>query len=77
MQYAGLRTKLNKRGGVFYDMGIPEVFDPTGLIPKMALAKPTQTHTSQIWGGFKHKKWGENPHLMPLHNSQVGKKRGS
>lgn len=31
-------------------MGIPEVFDPTGLIPRVerAPAKPTEMHTGQI-----------------------------
>lgn len=36
----------------FCDVGIPEVFDLTRLIPRMAPAKPTQMHNRQIWGGF-------------------------
>lgn len=43
----------------FHDVGMPEVFNPTGLIPEVALAKPTQMYTRQIWGGFEHKMWGE------------------
>lgn len=31
----------------FYDMGIPEVFDPIVLISRVVLAKPTHKHTDK------------------------------
>lgn len=50
-------------GDFFYDRGIP-LGDPTGLNPCLAPVKPTQSHTEQIWGGFKFKMWGTNTCLM-------------
>lgn len=38
----------------FYGMGIHEAFDPTGLFPRVAPAKPTQIHTRQLAGKAIH-----------------------
>eukprot|EP00268_Persea_americana_P025035 TRINITY_DN243_c0_g1_i5.p1 TRINITY_DN243_c0_g1~~TRINITY_DN243_c0_g1_i5.p1 ORF type:complete len:143 (-),score=6.07 TRINITY_DN243_c0_g1_i5:2036-2464(-) len=45
-------------------------FDPTGLIPLVTPAKPTQTHTMQIWRGNRGR--GEQTHALYHSNSLVG-----
>lgn len=49
-------------------MGIPEVFDPIGLIPRVAAANPHKNTLgkSRVVSN-KHKTWGAKPRFMPLH----------
>ena len=47
-------------------MGILEVFDPTGLIPRVAPTKPTQT--LPLYGGLR------NPNIIALPTNKKCKK---
>ena len=57
-------------------MGIPDVFDTTGLIPWVASTKPTQIHTGKSGMVLSTRLWEQlaNPRLMPLHQLQGGER---
>ena len=46
---------------LFYDMGIPEFYNPTELSSWVVPTRTTQMHTRQIWAGFRTQDMGSKP----------------